>query len=179
MRTKILIAGAGIVIVFLMVVAMQPGDFRVARSATIPVPTAVVFERVNDLHQFQVWSPWAKLDPAVKNIYEGPSAGKGAALIWSGNGEVGAGRMTIVESRSNELIRMRLEFTEPLASTADVVFAFNPKGKATKVTWSMSGRNNFIGRAVCLFMDMDKMVGGQFEQGLANLSAVTATPSAR
>src|SRR6266478_5063331 len=99
MFTKILIALAVIVVVFVVIVALQPADFRVTRSATIPAPPAVVFAQVNDLHNWQAWSPWAKLDPAAKNTFEGPSAGTGAIFKWSGNSDVGEGSMTLTESR--------------------------------------------------------------------------------
>ncbi len=175
MRKKILIALAVIVLIlagFAGFVAMQPAEFRVSRSATISAPTSVVFAQVNDFHNWEAWSPWAKLDPAAKNSFAGPPAGVGANFTWSGNDKVGEGSMTLTESHPHDLIRIRLDFVKPFAGTNIVEFTFKALGDQTVVAWSMSGRKNFISEAVCLFMDMDKTVGGDFEKGLANLNLV-------
>lgn len=172
MLKKILIALAAIVVVFVAVVAMQPSEFRVARTATMSAPAPAVFAQVNDLHKWEAWSPWAKLDPAAKSTFEGPPAGTGAIFRWAGNNQVGEGSMTITESRPNELIRFNLEFLKPMAGTSTAEFTFKPEGNQTTVTWSMSGKNNFIAKAMCLFMNMDQMVGGQFEKGLAAMKSI-------
>ncbi len=174
---KILIALAVIVVVFVVVVAIQPSEFRVTRTATISAPPPAVFAQVNDFHNWEEWSPWAKRDPAMKKAYEGAPAGTGAISTWAGNSEVGEGRTTIVESRPTELIRITLEMFKPFAATNTVEFTFKPEGNQTVVTWSMSGKNNFISKAIHLFMNIDKMVGGDFEKGLAQMkSAVEAAP---
>lgn len=173
MLKKILIALAVIVIVFVVVVALQPSEFRVARTATISAPPPAVFAQVNDFHKWEAWSPWAKLDPAMKQTYAGAPAGTGAIYTWAGNDQVGEGRMTLTESRPNELVRIKLEFLKPFASTAATEFTFKPEGNQTMVTWSMAGKNNFMAKAFGLFMNMDKTVGGQFEKGLANLKSVS------
>jgi uncharacterized protein YndB with AHSA1/START domain len=173
MIKKILLVLAVLLVVFLGIVALQPADFRVVRSATIAAAPAAVFAQVNDMHKWQTWSPWAKLDPAAKNTFEGPPAGTGATFAWAGNSAVGEGRMTVTESRPDERVRFRLDFLKPMAATSTAEFTFKPDGKQTVVTWSMEGKNNFLAKAFCLFMNMDKMVGGQFEQGLANLNAAT------
>ena len=173
MVIKILIGLVAVVAVFAGVVAHQPSDFRVVRSATIPAPAAVVFSQVNDFHKWAAWSPWAKMDPAAKNSFAGAPSGTGAVFEWAGNSKVGEGRMTLTESRPPELIRIQLDFVKPFAGTNVTEFTFRPEGNQTVVTWSMSGRNNFIARAFCLFVNMDKMVGGEFEKGLANLKSVT------
>src|SRR5438445_4895752 len=160
-----LIALAVIVVVFLSVVAMQPSDFRITRSATIAAPPEAVFAQVNELHNWEAWSPWAKLDPKAKSTYEGPAAGVGAALAWSGNNKVGEGRMTITESRPNELVRFKLDFLKPFKGSSTAEFTFQPEVNQTTVTWSMYGKSSFIPKAIGLFMNFDKMVGGQFEQG--------------
>ena len=162
-----------IVVLFLIIVALQPADYQVVRNATIGAPAADIFVRVNDVRKFQDWSPWAKLDPEVKNTYEGPPAGTGAISRWAGNNKVGEGSMTIVDSQPNDLIKMKLEFIKPFASTANVQFDFKPNGNGTAVTWTMSGKKNFMSKAFCLFVSMDKMVGGDFERGLANLKTLT------
>lgn len=180
MRKKLLTAlavVAALIVVFVIVVAMQPSTFRISRSATMSAPAATVFPHVNELKKWQPWSPWMKLDPNAKSTFEGPEGGKGAVMTWAGNNEVGEGKMTIIESRPNELVRFRLEFYKPMAGTSEAEFTFKPGGNQTTVTWSMSGTNNFIGRAMCMVMNMDKMVGGQFENGLASLKSLVETPA--
>ncbi len=172
MGAKILKVLAIVIVVFVVVVATRPAEFRITRSATLPASPAAVFVQVNDFHNWQAWSPWARLDPSAKNSFAGPSAGEGAIFSWVGNNQVGEGRMTIIESRPAELIRIKLEFFKPFAATNTAEFTFNPSGKQTTVTWSMSGKNGFVGKAMSLIMNCDKMVGGQFEQGLANLKEV-------
>ena len=177
MLKKIFIALAAVAAIFLVVVSMQPSEFRVTRTATIAAPAAAVFAQVNDFHHWEAWSPWAKLDPAMKQSYEGAPSGTGAIYAWAGNNQVGEGRMTIMESRPSDLIRVKLEFLKPFAATNTAEFTFIPEGDQTTVTWSMAGKNNFIAKAVHLFMDMDTMVGGQFEKGLARMkSAVETAP---
>lgn len=158
---------------FAVFVALQPSDFRIERSAAIAAPPAAVFAQVNDFRRWQAWSPWEKLDPALKRSYEGADAGQGAQYAWQGNKDVGEGRMTILESRPGERVRIRLEFFKPFAATNTAEFSFKPSAGGTSVTWAMEGKNNFVARAICVFMDMDKMVGGQFEQGLSQLKALT------
>jgi len=173
MVIKVLIALAVIVLAFVVFVATRPSEFRVVRSATIAAPAPAVFVQVNDLRKWEAWSPWAKRDPQMKQTYEGAPAGTSAITSWAGNNEVGEGRMTITESRPSDLIRIKLEFFKPFAATNTAEFTFKPEGNQTAVTWSMTGQNNFIAKAVHLFMDMDKMVGKDFEAGLANLKTVT------
>ena len=168
----VLIGIAAIVAVFLVIVALQPSDFRVERSATMRAPAAAPYAQVNDFQNWRAWSPWEKVDPELKRSYEGPRAGTGAQYAWVGNKDVGEGRMTIVDSKPGELVRIKLEFFKPFAAVNDAQFSFKPAGDGTAVTWSMTGRNNFLAKAICLFVDMDRMVGGMFEQGLAQMKAV-------
>jgi Polyketide cyclase / dehydrase and lipid transport len=174
---KVLIALAVIVIVLVVVVAMQPAEFRVSRTATIAAPAPAVFAQVNDFRNWEAWSPWAKIDPAMKQTFEGAPAGAGAIYTWAGNNEVGEGRMTITESRPSDLIRIDLEFLKPFSGTAIAEFTFKPQGDQTAVTWSMTGKKNFVAKAVHLVMNMDRMIGGQFETGLARMKTTAeATP---
>lgn len=161
------------VALFLIVAAFQPEDYRVVRSRTIAAPAATIFTQVNDFHRWTAWSPWEKLDPNMRRTYEGPADGVGAAYGWTGNSKVGEGRCTIMESRPNEFLRMRLDFVKPFVSTCTTEYLFRQEGPQTTVTWSMTGKKNFISKAMCLIMSMDRMVGGQFEAGLANLAAVS------
>lgn len=173
MLKKILLVLAAIVVAILVIAAFQPSTFRVERSIAINTPAAVPFAQVNELAKWQPWSPWEKLDPAMKRSYSGPAAGVGAAYGWEGNSEVGSGKMTIIDSRPSEAIKLKLEFLAPMAGAADADFTFKPEGSATRVTWAMSGTNNYIAKIFCLFMNMDKMIGGQFEQGLGDLKKVS------
>jgi hypothetical protein len=161
-----------LVVLLVLIIALRPAEFTYVRSAKISVPPEKLFPHVNDLHQWQAWSPWAKLDPNSKSTFSGPDAGAGAAMAWAGNNKVGEGKMTIIESRPNDRIRIRLEFLKPMQATHMAEFTFKPDGNQTHLTWAMSGRNNFMGKAFGLFVNCDKMIGGQFEQGLASLNAV-------
>jgi hypothetical protein len=172
MLKKIATALALLVVAFVAYVALQPSDFRVTRTAIIQAPAADVFAHVNNLRKWQDWSPWAKLDPAAKATFEGPAAGPGAVFKWDGNSQVGAGIMTVTESRPAELVRIQLDFVKPMAGTSTTEFTFKPQGNQTMVTWAMFGQNNFVSRAICMFMNQDKMVGGAFEQGLANMKVI-------
>jgi hypothetical protein len=168
----ILLSLLAIVVIFVIVVAMQPEDFKVTRSATIAAPAATVFAQVNDFHKWEAWSPWAKIDPNSKATYSGPESGPGASFAWAGNNEVGEGRMTIKESQPNDRILVDLQFIKPFAANNLAEFTFKPQGDQTQVTWTMSGKNNFMFKAFSLFMNCDKMVGPQFEKGLASMKAI-------
>jgi uncharacterized protein YndB with AHSA1/START domain len=173
MLLKVLIVLAVVVGVFLVFVALRPSAFRVTRSASIAAPPEAIFAQVNDLHKWEAWSPWAKLDPAAKNSYAGPVEGAGATFAWSGNNKIGEGRMTITESRPYELIRFKLDFVKPFKGTNTAEFTFKPEGNQTVVTWTMLGQNNFISKAIQIFVNCEKMVGGQFEKGFAEMKAIT------
>jgi polyketide cyclase/dehydrase/lipid transport protein len=173
MVIKILIALAVFVVTLLTIILLQPSEYRVERSRTISAPASAVFAQVNDFHRWDAWSPWAKIDPAMKASFEGPPAGVGAIYSWSGNDNVGAGRMTITESHADDLVRINLVFFKPFASTSAAEFTFKPNGEQTTVTWSMSGQKNFFTKAIHLLINMDKMLGGYFEQGLTQMKSVT------
>lgn len=172
MLKVILLALAAIVVIILALAAFQPAEFRVSRSATIAAPASAIFAEINDFHHWQAWSPWEKLDPAMKRTFEGPASGIGAIYGWEGNKKVGSGRMTIAASRPSDLIRIRLEFLKPWESQCVTEFTLVPQGSATVLTWSMSGPNKFIGKLMCVFMSMDKMIGGDYEKGLASLKSL-------
>lgn len=173
MILRIFLGLLSLIALFLLVVAMRSSDFRVTRSLDIPVTADVVFAQVNDLRRWETWSPWAKLDPSSKATFTGPEAGVGASMSWAGNDQVGEGTMTILESRPNEYLRIRLEFRKPFVATNQAEFTFTQNGGETDVAWSMFGRNSFLMKMAGLFMDCDKMLGDQFEQGLKNLSAAS------
>jgi Polyketide cyclase / dehydrase and lipid transport len=175
--TTILTAIAAIIVVFVIIIATRPADFRITRSATISAPAAVVFAQVNDLRKWEAWSPWEKIDPALRRTFEGSSMGTGAIYRWAGNNKVGEGSMTIMESRPGESIQIKLEFLKPFKATDTAEFTFKSEGNQTVVTWSMFGTNNFMAKALGLFVDWDKMVGSDFERGLAQLKSVAEASS--
>lgn len=169
---KLLFVMAALFAVLCAIIAMQPGEFSVTRTATMAAAPAAVFEQVNTLSNWEAWSPWAEKDPNAKITYEGPSSGQGSKFSWNGNADVGAGSMTITESKPSELVRLQLAFVRPMEGKCDVEFAFKPEGDQTAVSWTMSGENNFIAKAVSLVMDCDAMIGSDFEKGLANIKSV-------
>ena len=172
--------GLGVLVLGLVVViALQPSEFRIERTAVIAAPAPVVFNQVNDLRKWEAWSPWAKLDPQAKTTYEGPPAGVGSSFSWVGNEKVGEGRMTITESRPSERVTFKLDFVKPFVATNTAEFTFKPEGNRTAVTWSMSGHNGFVAKAICLVMNMDKTVGGEFDKGLASMKSIAETAASR
>jgi len=173
MLIEILVVLAIVVVVLLMVATRQSDYFRVERSISISASPAVAFAQVNDFRKWGAWNPWAKMDPAMKETYDGAPSGVGANYSWSGNKNVGRGRMTVTDSRPVEWIRIKLEFLKPFAATNTAEFTFKPNGNQTIVTWSMFGKSNLICRLMGLFLSMDKMVGTQFEKGLADLKAAS------
>jgi Polyketide cyclase / dehydrase and lipid transport len=162
-----------------ILVSLQPSTYHVSRSASLAAPAGQVFDQVNTLKNWERWSPWMKLDPAMKKTYDGPSSGTGASTTWNGNQKAGEGRMTIVESRPNDLLRLKLEFVRPFAAAAEIQFTFEPAGEKTAATWTMSGANNCVGKAFCLFINQDKMIGKDFETGLAQLEKAAQQPGQR
>jgi hypothetical protein len=175
-RKKVLIALAvlaAIIIGFVVVVAMQPSEFRIERSLAMAAPPEAVFAQVNDFHKWEAWSPWLKVDPNAKGTYEGPTSGEGAIFRWAGNDEVGQGSMTITQSKPSEFVRIDLHFIKPFEGTAVSAFTLQPAGDQTTVIWSMDGKNNFISKALCLLvMDMDEMIGSKYEEGLASMKKI-------
>ena len=172
MRRRILIGLAAVVIALVVVISLRPAELRVARSTMVAAPPPAVFAQVNDFKKWDAWSPYVKIDPAMKKTYAGAPTGMGAIYAWAGNSEAGEGRATIVESRPNELVKIQLDFLKPMEGNAVAEFSFKPDGDKTQVTWSFVGPCTFIGKAIGLFIDMDKMVGDQFEAGLADLKKV-------
>ena len=162
---------------FAVVVAMQPAEFRITRTVTIAAPAEQVFPLVNDLRRSAAWSPWEKLDPAMKRTYEGPAAGVGAAYAWDGNDKVGAGRLRIVESEPNARVKMQLSYTRPFEGVNTTELVLRPQGGTTQVEWSLNGTKGFIQKGVCMFVSMDKMVGPDFEKGLGQLKSLAEAPA--
>jgi Polyketide cyclase / dehydrase and lipid transport len=149
----------------------KPDSFRVQRNATIKAPAEKIFPLINDFKQWAAWSPWEKRDPAMKRTHSGAPAGKGAAYAWEGNSEVGAGRMEIIESNPTSKVGIKLDFIKPFEGHNTAEFTLDPKGDATNVTWSMFGPSPFMMKVMSIFMNMDSMIGKDFEAGLANLKS--------
>lgn len=152
--------------------------YSVTRSTVIPAPAKDVFPLVNNFREWPKWSPWETVDPDMQRTYSDAESGVGAKYAWSGNRKAGAGNMAITESREPEVVRIRLEFTKPFPAVNPTTFTFAPEGGGTRVTWTMAGQHKGIGKVFALFMNMDKMVGGDFEKGLASLASIVGTGKA-
>lgn len=161
--------------IFAGVAYMQPDDMRVERTATIAAPAAAIFENINNLKKWNAWSPWAKLDPNAKNSFEGPEAGTGAKMSWAGNFNVGEGSMTIEESRAAAFVKFKLDFIKPLAGSNTAEFTLKPDGANTTITWAMYGKKSYPAKVMGLIFNCEKMLGEQFDEGLAALKAVVET----
>jgi hypothetical protein len=175
---KVLIVLVVLLLVFLGVVATRPSTFHVERSGTMNAPPAVVFQFLNDFHKFAEWSPWEGKDPTMKKDFSGPNEGVGASYHWVGNKDVGEGRQTITESVPAQKMVEKLEFKAPFEATNTVSFTLKPAGAGTTVVWAMDGEQGFMMKAVSMFMDMDKAVGKDFEEGLAKLKTVSEKQAA-
>jgi uncharacterized protein YndB with AHSA1/START domain len=178
MLMKILAAAVAVVAILAIVIATRPSTFSVTRSRTVAAPAAAVYAQVADFHRWAAWSPWERLDPAMQKTFSGPPSGPGAIYAWKGNKQVGEGRMTITGATPDAQVAIRLEFIEPFAQVSDTTFTFAPQGAGTQVTWNMSGPQNFLSKAFSMVMDMDKMIGGDFERGLAGLATAAEAPVA-
>jgi hypothetical protein len=176
---KIALGGVALLLVLAAVVSTRPAEFRIERGAMIHAPAEVVFERVNDFHRWAEWSPWDRMDPDLKRTFEGAPAGAGAIYRWAGNGKVGEGSMTLVESRPGDHLTIKLEFLKPFTATNTTEFSFMPMAGGVNVTWSMAGRNSFVSKAMSLVMNMDQLVGKDFEKGLSALKEISETEALR
>lgn len=158
--------------VVLVLAARKPDTFRVVRTTSIKAPPDKIFPLINDFHAWTAWSPYEKKDPAMKRTYSGAPSGNGSVYEWNGNG-VGAGRMEIAASSPPSKVGLKLDFTKPFAAHNVVDFTLEPKGDITTVTWDMRGPAPFMSKVMQVFIDMDHMVGKDFEEGLANLKAIS------
>ncbi|MGI9024596.1 MAG: SRPBCC family protein [Burkholderiaceae bacterium] len=176
MLKTILIVIVLLVASVLIFAATKPDDFRVERSATIKAPPSKISALIDDFHQWALWSPWEKIDPTMKRTFSGPASGVGSAYAWTGDGKVGAGRMEIVEANASSnapsKIRIKLDFIKPLEGHNTATYTLVPEGDATRVTWAMDGPRPYIAKLMSVFFSMDKMIGGEFEKGLADMKAV-------
>ena len=172
MFKRILLVVVVLIGALLAYAATRPDSFRVERATVIKAPPAKVFALIDDFRQWAGWSPWEKLDPAMKRTHSGAASGKGAVYAWEGNGDVGAGRMEILETTAPSRVLIRLDFMKPFEATNTAEYTIQPEGDATRVTWAMYGPAPFMSKLMQVFVSMDKMIGKDFEQGLANLKAL-------
>jgi hypothetical protein len=173
---KLILLGIAVAIaVVLAYAATRPDTFRVQRTTTIKAPPDKIFPLINTLRSGEQWSPYYRKDPAMQGTYSGPDSGAGATFDFAGNKDVGSGRVTITGSSPPGNVTMRLQMFKPFAADNIVAFTLLPREGATDVTWSMQGRQPYLAKVMCLFFDMDKMVGTDFATGLASLKAIAET----
>ena len=159
--------------VVLILAATKPDTFSVQRATTVRAPPEKIFPSINDFHQWATWSPWEDKDPAMKRTYSGAGSGKGAVYAWDGNKNVGTGRMEILEVSAPSKIVIKLDFFKPFEAHNTAEFTMLPQGDATSLTWLMHGPAPFMSKVMQVFMNMDKMIGKDFEAGLAKLKKLT------
>lgn len=169
MIRKIALGFVVLVGAFLGYVALQPSDYVISREVTIRAPAEKVFPYLNNAKLAANWSPWSELDPKAKMSFSGPDEGVGSRTSWADGEKLGTGSATIIESVANQSVRIKLEYAKPFEMTQDAAYSIKSSGGETKVVWSVQGKNTFMGRVMCAFGNMDKMVGGIFEKGLLNL----------
>jgi hypothetical protein len=185
MVKKVILGIVGVVVLavgaVLLIAATKPSTFRVERQTVINASSDAIYPNLADFHRWPAWSPWEHLDPQMRKTYSGPPTRTGSIYAWSGNSDVGEGRMTVLESRPNAELRLKLEFLKPFESTSTTTYALQPVSgtNSTQVIWSMEGPNSFMGKVMSVFASMDAMLGKDFELGLANLKHVSeSAPSA-
>ena len=172
MLKTILCAVVAAIAVFLIYVTTRPDTFKVARSAQIKAPPDKIFPLINDLRAYNTWNPYVKKDPAVKLTYSGPAAGAGAKFLFDGNKDAGKGSIEVVAATPPSQVDMRLMMAEPFAINNLVRYSVAPKDGGSEVTWAMEGPVPYIAKIAHLFFNMDKMLGTDFEAGLASLKAL-------
>jgi uncharacterized protein YndB with AHSA1/START domain len=172
MLKTVAIGIAVLIAAILVFAATKPDTFRVQRSATIKAPPEKIFAILNDFQRWETWSPWEEKDPAMKRTFSVVTGGKGAVYSWEGNKDVGQGRMEIADSVPPSRLAIKLDFLKPFEAHNMVEFTLAPQGDATNVTWAMQGRSPYFVKIIHVFVDMDTLVGKDFETGLANLKAV-------
>lgn len=172
MLKKIAIVVAVLLAALLAFAATKPDTFRVQRTASIKAPPDKIFAIINDFHNWGSWSPWEKMDPTMKRTYSGAPNGKGAVYAWEGNSKVGAGRMEIIESVPPSRVTVQLDFLKPFEGHNIAEFITEAHGDSTNVTWAMHGPAPFLSKVMQVFCSMDKLIGKDFDAGLANLKAI-------
>jgi len=157
----------------LILAATKPDRFSVQRATVINAPGEKVFPLIADFHEWRKWSPWEDRDPELKRTYGGAERGKGAIYAWEGNKNVGSGRMEILEANSPSLVKIQLDFLKPFEAHNIAEFTMLPQGNATHLSWVMSGPAPFMSKVMQVFMSFDKMIGKDFETGLARIKSAS------
>jgi uncharacterized protein YndB with AHSA1/START domain len=173
MLKKIAIGLALLIAVVMVLATQQPDTFSVVRTTSVKATPDKVFAAINDFHNWDSWSPWAKLDPAMKTTYSGAASGPGAVYEWTGNSDVGSGRMEITEASAPSKVTIKLDFITPIEGHNMTTFDMIPSGEMTNVTWTMTGPMPFASKVMSVFTTMDALIGGDFEKGLATLKTVS------
>jgi hypothetical protein len=169
----ILIVVVVLIAAVLAFAASKPGTLRIHRAATIKARPEAIFPLINDFHNWESWSPWEKLDPAMKRTFSGAANGKGARYAWEGNRKAGAGNMEITESSPSAAVTIRLNFIKPFENHNTTEFTLTPAGDSTNVSWDMHGPTPFMSKVMQVFMNMDSLIGKDFEAGLSNIKRIT------
>jgi len=164
------------VLVVLGLAATKPDTFALERETTISAPPSEVFALINDFHRWGAWSPWEKPDPNMKRTFSGTPSGVGSIYEWSGNSDAGAGSMQITNTTPSSHVEIKLDFTKPFESHNITEFALDSTAAGTHVKWSMHGPNEFLSKIMGVFVSVDKMVGPDFERGLASLKSEVEKP---
>lgn len=175
MVKKIAIVLAVLLLGLLTFAATRPDSFRVQRTLTIHAPPEKIYPLLEDFHRWNDWSPYQKLDPSMRRTLSGAERGKGAVYEWDGNAKAGKGRMEITNLSAPSRVTIQLDFTKPFEAHNTAEFTLQPRGETTDVTWAMYGPSPFATKLVGVFLDMDRMIGRDFEAGLANLKALAET----
>ncbi len=163
----------GILVAGLLVyAALKPSGMFISRELLVKATPQAIFPFLNHSRKANDWMPWAQIDPKVKMSYTGPEEGVGSVSSWESSGQMGVGKAEVIESVTNQRVKTQLTYTKPMAMSQLAELSLNPTPDGTVVRWSVSGNTPFIGRVFCIFMSMDKMVGGQFEKGLTNLKVM-------
>jgi len=169
MLKKIVLGIGALTLVVFGIAGLQSPDYTVSRSIIIHAPAEKIFPHLNNQKLAEQWGPWASMDPDSKMTYSGPEDGIGAKVRWTGGKKMGTGSATIVNVIANERVDIRIEYTEPMGMVQDSEYLITPEGENSKVSWTVRGKNSLVGRVMCLFTSIDKMVGPMFEKGLSNL----------
>ncbi len=179
MWKKVLVGLAALLLLLVVAIAARPSRYRVERSIRIAAPPGAVYLRVADFHRWAEWSPWAHVDPNMKQSFEGAPSGTGAEYTWSGNAAIGEGRMSMIEAIPEQRVRIRMDLVRPLKSTSTTELRLEPEGGGVRVVWAIDGSHDFAGKAVSLLVGMKAMMGRDFEKGLAALKAAAEAEAAK
>ena len=177
MFKKVLLFLAGLIVVLAIIAGVKSPEYKISREISIIAPADKIFPHINNPKLGDVWMPWRESDPKVQIAYAGPEFGLGAKSTWTSEGSMGTGYAEIVESIDNQIVKTNLAYTKPMTMNQTAVLELKPMDQTTQVVWSVEGKNNFLFRLIGLFIDVDEIVGKDFEKGLSNLKKITESPN--